>query len=48
MLFAPELEQRFGKPTALPQPAMDLGVAGRAERDKKFFPMIARRAVVDG
>ena len=48
MLFAPELEQRFGKPTALPQPAMDLGMAGGAERDKKFFPMIAREPVMDG
>ena len=48
MLFAPELNQLVRKPTALPEPAVDPGVAGGAERDKEFLAVNPGEAVVDG
>jgi len=48
MLLAPELDQRLRKPTTLPQPAVNPGVAGGAKRNEQFLPVKAGESVVDG
>ena len=48
MLLAPEPDQGFRKPRALPNPAVDAGVTGGAKRDEQFFTMDPGRAVMDG
>ena len=48
MLLAPEFDQYLGKPAALPQPAVNPGVAGGAKSDEQFRTVNTGKAVVDG